>query len=262
MISEDRAAKNTLYRDPRYYDHAYRQYRPDVDFYVRLAQECGGPVLELGVGTGRIAMAIADAGIALVGIDRDAKMLARCGERLAKKPRRVRDAIELREGDIRSFDLGRRFPLVIAPFNVFQHLYEDVDLEGTLAACRKHMRREALLALDIITPDLDMLSRDPGRFYKCRPTIHPRDGKRYAYAEAFDYDTARQILTVTMRFTDPADPERVFFSRLTQRQYFPREIDMLLRAGGFEIVSHEGGFDGERLDERSDSQVIVARRRR
>ncbi|HEY8431612.1 MAG TPA: class I SAM-dependent methyltransferase [Sandaracinaceae bacterium] len=252
----------TFYRDARWYDHTNRRYRDDIDFYVRLARRAGGPVLELGVGTGRVALAMAEAGARVVGVDREPEMLARAAERLAKRSREVRRRVELREGDMRELRLGRRFPLVIAPFNAFQHLYEDDDVERALATCRRHLAPGGKLAFDVLMPDVRALSRDPSRFYKCRPVVHPRDGRRYAYAEAFAYDHARQIQTVTIRFTDLEDPEVVFFSRLTQRQFFPRELAALLRYNGFEILSLDGGFAGEPIDEDTQSLVVVARPRR
>lgn len=254
-----RSGGRTLYGDARWYDQTYRQYKPDVDFYVKLAKRSGGPVLELGVGTGRIALALADAGIDVVGVDISAAMLARANERVAKKPRRIRERIELREGDMRALRLGRRFPLVIAPFNALQHLYDDEDLESALASCRRHLAPDGRFAFDVLMPDPRALVREPTRFYKCKPTVHPRDGRRYAYAEAFHYDHARQIQTVTMRFTDLEDPERVFFRTLTQRQLFPRELAMILRYNDFEILSHHGGFRGEAIDEFTESQVVIAR---
>lgn len=252
--------KRTLYGDAGYYDHAYRRYRPDVDFYVGVARRTGGPVLELGVGTGRIALAIAAAGVDVVGVDLSPAMLARAHERLAREPERIRARVSLLEGDMRSLRLGRRFPLVIAPFNALQHLEDDEDVERGLAACRAHLAPGGLFAFDVLMPDMRAFARDPARFYRCRPTVHPRDGRRYAYAEAFDYDHARQVQTVTMRFTDLADPERVFFRTLTQRQFFPRELAMLLRCAGLSVVSHAGGFSGEPLDELTDSQVVIASR--
>jgi SAM-dependent methyltransferase len=254
-----RGDPSSLYGDPSWYDHAFRRYREDVELYVRLAARFGGPVLELGVGTGRIALALAEAGVEVVGVDRSAPMLARAEQRIAKKPARVRRRIELREADMRALRLRRRFPLVIAPFNAFQHLYDDEDVAAALAVCRRHLAPNARLAFDVLLPDPGSLARDPDRFYKCRPVVHPRDGRRYAYAEAFAYDPARQVQTVTMRFTDLGDPERVFFSRLTQRQLFPRELACMLRANGFEVLSHLGGFRGEPLDELTESQVVIAR---
>ncbi len=256
---EEPSGARTYYRDARWYDHTNLRYRVDVEHYVRLARRAKGPILELGVGTGRVALAIARAGVELCGVDRAPEMLARAAERLARAPRAVRQCVELREGDMRELRLGRRFPLVIAPFNAFQHLYDDQDVERALATCRRHLAPGGQLAFDVLLPDVRALARDPARFYRCRPIVHPRDGRRYAYAEAFAYDHARQIQTVTIRFTDLEDPEHVFFSRLTQRQFFPRELAALLRYNDFEVVSHDGGFAREPIDEATQSQVVIAR---
>ena len=248
------------YRDARYYDHAYRRYKPDIAAYVSRASACGGPVLELGGGTGRIAIRLARAGVDVVLVDRMRTMLDRASERLAKETRAVRARVELVEADLRSLSLGRRFPLVIAPFNVFQHLYTREDVEEALDVVRRHLEPGGVLFFDVLLPDPDSLACDPLKFYKQRAITHPRDGRRYAYYESFDYDDDRQIQTTVIRFEALEDGEEVY-DRLMQRQFFPRELEALLHYNGFEILSHDGGFDGEPLEATSDSQVIVARPR-
>ena len=249
------------YRDPRYYDHAYRTYKPDLAFYLEQAHRAGGPVLELGVGTGRVAMALADRGVEVVGLDRMPGMLERARERIARRPRRVRDRITLVRGDMRRVRLDRRFPLVIAPFNVFQHLYDRQDVEAGLGTCRHHLEPGGHLALDVMVPDPVSLARDPNRFYKCRPIKHPRDGRRHAYEEAFRYDHDRQVQVTTMRFTPLEEPGAAFLDELPQRQFFPRELEALLHYNGFDVVRHDGGFEGEPIDELAESQVVLARLR-
>lgn len=249
------------YRDPHYYDHAYAKYKVDVAFYLELATAAGGPVLELGVGTGRLAIALAERGVDVVGVDRMLGMLERARERLAKRPRRIRDRVELVHEDLRTVRLGRRFPLVIAPFNVLQHLYTREDVERALETCRVHSSRPGRLALDVLLPDVASLARHPDRFYKCRPIRHPRDGRRYAYAEAFRYDRNTQIQTTVMRFSAVDDPEVRRFDYLVQRQFFPRELEALLHYNGFDVLRHDGGFRGEPLDECSESQVVIAQPR-
>ncbi len=248
------------YRDARYYDHAYSRYKPDIAAYVSRATACGGPVLELGGGTGRIALRLARAGVEVVLVDRMATMLGRAEERLAKESRAVRSRVTLVEADLRSLDLGRRFPLVIAPFNVFQHLYTRQDVEDALETVRRHLEPDGELFFDVMLPDPDSLSCDPLKFYKQRSITHPRDGRRYAYYESFEYDDDRQIQTTVIRFEALEDGEEVY-DRLMQRQFFPRELEALLHYNGFEILSHDGGFDGEPIEATSDSQVIRARPR-
>lgn len=248
------------YRDADYYDHAYRRYRVDVGFYVRLARDFGGPVLELGGGTGRISLALARAGHEVVMIDRTPSMLARAAERLTKEPRRVRDRITCVESDLRDVDVGRTFPLVIGPFNVLQHLYTRDDVERALARVRAHLAEDGRFAFDVLMPEPTSLVRDPLRFYKNRPIKHPKTGRRYDYAEAFEYDHDTQIMTTVIRFT-ATDGSEVRYDRLMQRQFFPREVEALLHYNGFEVLVQDGGFRGQPIDETAESQVVVARAR-
>ncbi|MCB9591865.1 MAG: class I SAM-dependent methyltransferase [Sandaracinaceae bacterium] len=248
------------YRDARYYDHAYRRYKIDVDFYVELAQTVGGPVMELGGGTGRISLALARAGIEVVMVDRMPSMLRRAEARFAKATKAVRERITSVEGDLRDVDLGRTFPLVIGPFNVLQHLYTRQDVERALATVRRHLEEDGRFAFDVLVPEPSSLIRDPLRFYKNRPIKHPETGVRYGYAEAFEYDHDTQIQTTVIQFT-PLDGGEPRYDRLMQRQFFPREVEALLHYNGFEILAHDGGFKDEPLDEYAESQVVVARAR-
>lgn len=249
------------YQDGRYYDQAYRRRRHDVRFYTRLAEESGGPVLELGVGTGRVALAIAKAGIEVVGVEPMAPMLDRASERLDRVPRPVRERIELREGTLERLRLRRKFPLVIAPFNVWMHLYTRQEIEKGFATVRHHLEPGGRFAFDVLLPDPVSLARDPSRRYRGGEVPHPRDGARYRYSEYFDYDPAAQIETVIMDFEHPDDDRRSFCTPLTQRQFFPAELEALLHYNGFKVESHAGDFDAEPITRATESQVIIARLR-
>ena len=104
------------------YDHVvpYRD-RPDVPFFVEAAQESGGPVLEVGCGTGRILIPTARARIEIVGLDLSFHMLDVCRKRLLKEPKDVQSRVQLVEADMRHFALGQAFRLVTTPFRPFQH---------------------------------------------------------------------------------------------------------------------------------------------
>lgn len=255
------AGTKAHYSDGRYYDQAYRRRRHDIGFYTDLAIESGGPVLELGVGTGRVALSIAKEGIEVVGVEPMASMLERAEERLERLPRPARDRIELRQGDLRKLRLRRRFPLVIAPFNVWNHLYTRNDIERGFRTVRHHLQRGGRFAFDVLLPDLEGLARNPAKQYRGGQVPHPRDGFRYRYSEYFSYDPASQVETVLMDFEHPADPKRSFCTPLTQRQFFPAELEALLHYNGFAIVGHHGDFDGEPIGRATESQVIIARMR-
>jgi SAM-dependent methyltransferase len=256
------AGSEAHYEDGRYYDQAYRRRRHDVRFYTGLAVESGGPVLELGAGTGRVALAIAKAGIDVVGIEPMEPMLEQARERLARLPRAARDRVELRKGDVERLRLRRKFPLVIAPFNVWMHLYAREDIERGFATVRHHLETGGRFAFDVLLPDLVSLARDPNKRYRGGEVPHPRDGVRYRYSEYFGYDPVGQIETVMMDFEHPEKDAKSFCTPLTQRQFFPAELEALLHYNGFDVESHAGDFDGEPITAASESQVVIARARR
>lgn len=256
-----RQGTRALYADPTFFDRLYGRRRSDVAFYVDAAQRHGGPVLELGVGTGRVAAAVAAAGIDVLGIDAMASMLRAARVHLQRSPPDVRARVELKRADMRKLQLGRRFPLVIAPFNTFTHLYTRREFEQVLAVCRQHLRRDGRLMFDVTMPDLPALMQDPERLYKVGRITDPRDGRRYAHSEASHYDVASQVRTVTMLFEpiDGVGPARAI--PLTQRQFFPAELEALLAHGGFDLEARYGDFARAPVTFDSESQVIVARAR-
>ena len=249
---------HALYARPRYYDHAFRTHRHDIEHYVTLARRARGPVLELGAGTGRITLALLRAGVEVTAVDRSADMLARARERAAQLPRGEQARLRLVQGDLRSLSLGQRFPLILAPFNLFMHMYTRADLERALACVRAHLRPHGKLAFDVLMPDLGVLRRDPNRYYRCRPVFDPSDGQRYAYAERFSYDPQAQLQTVTMQFQRLDKPSEEHEIVLALRFYFPSELEALLHYNGFRVLSHRGDFAGAELDADSESQVVVA----
>jgi SAM-dependent methyltransferase len=257
-----RHGTRTLYADPALYDRLYGRRKRDVEFYVELARRRGGPVLELGVGTGRVAAALATEDIDVVGIDLMSEMLRKARERLARLPPQQRQRVVLRRGDMRRLRLNRRFALVFAPFNAFMHLYSRRDLEQALEVCRLHLEPAGRLAFDVLMPDLPALLQDPERLYACGSVVDPTDGRRYRHFEASHYDPTSQVRTVTMLF-EP-DDARVASRAipLTQRQFFPAELEALLLYNGFEIEAHHGGFGAGPIELRAESQVVVARLRK
>jgi SAM-dependent methyltransferase len=254
-----RAGTEAHYEDARHYDHFYRRRKHDVRYYVEEAERWGGPVLELGVGTGRVAIALARAGVQVVGIDRMPPMLERAAERLAREPRAVRERVTLRRADLTGLRLGQRFPLVISPFNVFMHLYDRTQVERALASVRRHLRPRGRFVFDVLMPQALDLGRNPERTYRGGTATHPVSRRRFRYGESFDYDPVRQVQLITMSFEPEDDPEDLSVTPLAHRQFFPAELEALLHYNGFAIEERHGDFDRSALTGDSESQVVVAR---
>ena len=251
-----------LYRDAPLYEQLYVRRRDDVRFYVEVARHYGEPVLELGAGSGRITLAIAEAGVAVVGVDAMASMLAHAKARLALRPERERERVKLIRGDLRKLRLPRRFPLVIAPFNVLQHTASGAELQRTLERCAAAIVPGGRLVLDVLNPDMRALAQDPERVLRAGHVTHPVTKIRYAISESSHYDAATQVRTVHMFLSPVTGHGASMVVPLAQRQIFPEELLARLEAAGLSLEARYGAFDRSPFGAASESQIVIARRRK
>jgi SAM-dependent methyltransferase len=159
------------------YDRIAQLYDPwsvsvveDVDFYVEEAVRSGGPVLELGVGTGRIAVPIARAGVRVVGVDSSAGMLSVALE----QAKRAGVDLDLRFGDLRDPPVDEQFALVLIPFRTMLHMQTDDDRRAALAAVRACLRDGGRFVFDVFTPGSDDIAATHGRWIEREPGIFER----------------------------------------------------------------------------------------
>jgi SAM-dependent methyltransferase len=249
------------YEDPAYYSATYGRRIEDVAYYVALAVRTGGPVLEYGIGNGRIALPIARHGAEVVGVDHSGPMLADLRARLTREPPEVRARVTAVRGDMRRVRLRRRFPLVLVPFNTALHLYERRDVETFLERVREHLAARGRLVVDLSMPPLADLIREPSRPFHAPRFLHPTAGEVVKNREYFDYDPVRQVLFVTFEFEPTADPRRSWMTPLCHRQFFPREWEALLHYNGFVVQKVDGDFQGGPLTSASDVMIWHARRK-
>ncbi len=247
------------FEDPAYYTQTYAPRVADVIHYVELAQRVRGPVLEYGIGNGRVAIPMARVGVRVVGIDHSRPMLADLARRLREERPEARARIDARHGDMRMKALGRQFDLVIAPFNVLLHLYTRRDVERFLARVRSHLSPRGRFVMDLSVPVPEDLARDPNVAHGAPQFRHPSAGV-VRYQERFDYDRVRQILFVTMELTPKRSPKDAFVVPLAHRQFFPQEWEALLHYNGFRIDRVNGDFTGGKFDNESDVMVVHARK--
>jgi SAM-dependent methyltransferase len=243
-----------FYEDAAYYSKTYARRTDDVAFYQRIARALGGPVLEYGIGNGRIAIPIAKSGIDVVGVDLSKPMLESLEQRLDSEPPGVRRRVRAIHGDMCRVDLRRRFPLVIAPFNAILHLYRRTELEQFFSRVKRHLMPRGRFVFDYSTPQAADLCRDPRRRYAAPRLRHPRTGGLVRYSERFEYDSLRQLLLVRIEFT----PERgaAWTVPLTHRQFFPRELAALLHYNGFTDCVWTADFRDVPPDAGADSLVV------
>jgi SAM-dependent methyltransferase len=241
----------------RYYDAAYGSVPtlgPDVEFYRALAREAGGPVLELGCGTGRALLAIAADGIPCTGVDQSPAMLN------ALRAKRPPPTLRLARSRMQDFDLGSdRFALVFSAFRAFQHLYTVEDQLACLARVRRHLAPGGLFAFDLFNPRLDRTAQthEPER-----ESLRFRlDGDEVTRFETVTRDQMAQLLTVRMRYERKRDGAVVANDTVEfqMRWFYRYEVEHLLVRAGFEIVSLFGGFDRSPFGPGSQAILPVAR---
>jgi len=157
-------------------EQANQQIAGDLAFYLDCAARFGSPVLELGVGTGRIAWALVKAGHAVTGIDRSKGMLDAAKRKAGSQNAAAVQKLDLIEADITAFDLDQTFPLAIMPFSTFQHLPESADQRACLLGIHRHLADQGRLVLDVFDPILDACVPDAPTPNPDREAIDPESG--------------------------------------------------------------------------------------
>jgi SAM-dependent methyltransferase len=206
------------------YDTWTADYRPDVDFYVSATRNISGPVVELGVGTGRIAVPTALQGTRVIGVDASERMLEECRQRA--RDAGVIDRIDLRQGDFRRPPVSERVGLVTCPFRSFTHLNGDSDRREALAAVYDLLEPDGRFVFDVFTASPSGVEGSRGDWEERAPGIWQRDR----------WDAERRLMNISLRSaTEVTDLWLAWLHRSEWRA--------LLEDAGFEIFACYGWFD-------------------
>jgi SAM-dependent methyltransferase len=225
----------------RLYDPWSRSVTEDVPFYVEEARSVApGPVVELGVGTGRIAVPIAAAGIRIVGVDSSPGMLAVCREQAELAG--VGGLVELHLGDLREPPLAEQVGLVLCPFRSYLHLHRDEERLRALRAARQLLAGGGRLIFDVFAPGANDIAETHGRWLEREPGIFERA----------DWDTRSRTLTLSVR--GPEDETTMTLAWLSADEW-----RALLERAGFEVEALYGWFD-RRPFRGGEDMVWIARR--
>jgi SAM-dependent methyltransferase len=230
------------------YDHValYRK-RPDIDFFVEAAKAAGGPVLEVGCGSGRVLIPIARAGVEITGLDLSPAMLDVCRERLVSEPPDVQARVQLVPGDMRNFDLGRTFRLATIPFRPFQHLTTVDDQFACLNAIRRHLDEDGILILDLFNPSLDGLAKVAiGEEIDEGPEFSAPGGLRiFRRHKIVATDRHNQLNHIELIYyvTYPDGRQERLVHSFAMRYLFRFEAEHLLARAGFAVEHLYAGYD-------------------
>jgi SAM-dependent methyltransferase len=238
--------------------------RRDVDFFLGAVRSYGDPVLELGCGTGRVTLALAQAGYRVTGLDLSERMLARCNEKRAALPTEVRERVHLVQADMTRFDLSEKCRLVIIPFRPFQHLLESQQQIDCLDCVRRHLAPGGKLIVDFF-------QTDPRRMHDpvfCQESDAAQefalpDGRRVKMRDrvaAFHRAEQRNDIEMIYYVTHPGGREERLIFAFTLRYFFRYEVEHLLARCGFRVTALYGDFDRSPLANSSPEMIFVAER--
>jgi len=251
-----------LYRVPLLYDALCPMLTADDPELAWWRWACGTVgatrVLELGAGTGRVAIPLAEGGLEVTALDASEAMLARGRARAAARGADLRWV----RADLRDFDLGETFDAVLVPFNTLCHLHEREAIEAALARIAAHLAPGGVLALAVFAPDARSLARSPAQRVRLtpEPLIELESGRVFLVDETVDYDPISQTTGARLHFVEPGAGDFLVVSA-DLRALYPAELEALLHYNGFEGVARHGDWDGSALDAASPLQLTVARPR-
>jgi ubiquinone/menaquinone biosynthesis C-methylase UbiE len=234
--------------------------RRDVPFWRRLTSRGRGPVLELGCGTGRVAMPLARAGVELVGVDRSAPMLERARRRMTRAPtRQLTTRLRLVRGDIRALPFeARSFGMVIAPYGILQSLIRPRDLTAALASVARVIAPGGIFGIDLV-PDVPKW-----REYTNRVQLRGKaGGAQLTLIESVRQDPNRRLTTFEQKYVERrGSRSREHRFDLTFRTLSVPQMTRQLERAGFTVDAVLGDYRGRPWDDRADVWIIVARRNR
>jgi SAM-dependent methyltransferase len=239
------------FEDGALYDVIFSDFRYDLDFYLMLAKESPGPVLEVACGTGRILIPCMQQGVDIDGIDLYPQMLDRLrqkAEPLGLRPR-------VYSGDMRDFTLPRRYSLVFIAFNGFLHCLTTSDQLKALRVCREHLKPGGVLAFNTFYPGVEFLTGPQGT-----PVLELETAVVRVY-DTRTFNRVEQVQHSVMEVQELAADGAVAASHVSEtdiRWTFKPEMELLLRLAGFSRWEIHGDFEHRPLTRESDLMVVLA----
>jgi SAM-dependent methyltransferase len=243
------------YADPEIYDLENRDFEPDGLFFLDYARKLKGKVLELGCGTGRVTIPLAQQNVDITGLDVVPAMIERAKQKAGELP------IQWILADIRHFQLKDMFRLIFETGSVFQHLLTRFDQESYLAGVREHLEENGLFIFALMFPHHDMLTSEETEKDWFQYEDHHGHMIRVSGTEFYDPIRQVKLETAYRRWVDESGQEMLKIAPLSLRYTFPQEIRTLLHYNRFEIAEQFGDWDCSPLTDKSRLMIFVCKKR-
>lgn len=251
------ASLPSVFEDGDAYDLILADIPYGRDYYINLARQAKGPVLDIACGTGRILLPSLQAGVDIEGLDLFEPMLAR----LRSKAAALGLSPKLSRGDMGDFQLDRRFAIVMIPFNAFIHNMTQEAQIRCLSRCREHLLSGGLLAFDTFFPSLAIVGAAEGTRVLEGEMPHPVTGLPMRMYDTRTFDRVAQTQH-SINELELLDTEgkiaKVIRSQVSSRYVYKHEMELLLRIAGFARWEIAGDYDGRPLTNETDAMIVKA----
>ncbi len=243
---------------PDLYDFEYPECAgPELDFWDLLAGQADGPVLELAVGTGRIALPLACLGHEVWGVDTSEPMLARARAKMSRMPTSVGARLHLSAQSMSSFSLPERFGLIYAPFNSFLLLDPESEAKACLGCAHGHLKPGGKLVIDAFVPGPDDFLPDVENLTYLE--LHPETGARVTRQRHYEYDSSKGIATSNITYTLEIDshPPQIHEFSYYLYLYSHEQLVACLNNCGFQVLQTSGDYLGHPHERPEDNLILI-----
>ncbi len=233
----------------------------DVPFFVEMARRYGPLVLELGCGTGRLLLPIAQSGTAIVGLDSSDEMLAICRAKMNFYDEQTKARITLVHGDWVDFQLNQIFSLAFFACNTFNHLISQEHQVKALGKVYDHLSAEGILIIDNSVPNIQQFMESNGK-QAVYEFLNPANGNKIIDKFTPHYDFIQQLEHADIVLEEYSEGKlvRTAKTRTTSTFLFPRELQLLLKYCGFEVLTVWKNQKQESVDSDAREMIILARK--
>lgn len=245
----------------RYYDAENTDKNDDIPFYLELAKEYGGPIFDLGCGTGRVMFPLADSGYEVHGLDNEQAMLDIAAERLNRVKPATANRLHFHHGDAATYDMPHRFKLTLVPYNGLMHFRDQETQLAVLRRLREWTLDDGVLVLDLPNAGDVFGTQDSEALTFERTFLEPESGHMVMQQSISYLDRTAQLLRVTWIYDEITADGTVkrTFAPLMLYYYFFNELNLLLNAAGFEVEEIYGDLDYGPFEDGAERMVVVAR---